>query len=148
MNIKWSKDKPTLLLAAMKRGHSFQGACGEIGIGKTQAFAWVKKYPEFAKAKEKGDYYALNFLEKCAVSCLTGVTPPSLKAMGSKKINATMAIFMMKTRFHEIYGERMRLEGEKNDDDNTITIAFDPDKIKSKGKYKSKKKQLKEELDK
>lgn len=146
MNIKWSKDKPTELLAAMRKGHSFQGACGEIGIGRTQAYAWVDKYPEFKKAKEKGDYHALSFLEKCAVSSLTGVIPASLKAMGSKKINVTMAIFLMKTRFHEIYGERMRLEGEKDDDSNTITIAFDPDKIKGKGKYKTKKQELTEEV--
>jgi len=147
MNVKYSKEKPAQLLAAMKKGHSFTGSLGEIGIGITQGIHWCKKYPEFEKAKEKGMALGLNFLEKCAISSLTGVIPQSLKDMGSKKINVTMAIFLMKTRFHHEYGERMKLEGEKDDDNNTITIAFDPAKIKGKGKYKSKKKQLQEEVE-
>ena len=128
-NVKYSKDKPQQLIDAMKKGHSFTGALGQIGIGKTQGFSWVKKYPAFAKAKEEGDAHALNFLEKCAISVLTGVMPKSLRDQGSKKINVTMAIFMMKTRFHHEYGERMRLESSednKDEDSNTVKIAFDP----------------------
>ena len=128
-NVKYSKDKPQKLIEAMRKGHSFTGALGEIGIGKTQGFAWVDKYPAFAKAKEEGDAFSLNFIEKCAISALTGVIPESLKRMGSKRINVTMAIFMMKTRFHHEYGERMKLEGSEKDEngnENTVKLAFDP----------------------
>ena len=140
-NVKYSKDKPQKLLDAMKKGHSFTGALGEIGIGYTQGFAWVKKYPAFKKAKEEGHAHALAFVEKCAISALTGVIPPSLRAMGSKKINVTMAIFLMKTRFHHEYGERMKLEGSEIDDNgNEVKLAFDPTILAKKGKNDDKSK--------
>jgi hypothetical protein len=112
---KYNKDMPEKLLKAMKQGHSFLGACGILGIGKTTGFAWAKRYKAFENAKDQGNMAGLKMLEQYAIAALGGIVPKQLQTIGSRKINVTMCIFLLKTRYHEIYGDKMKLEsGDKN----------------------------------
>ena len=136
----YKKEACDILLKAMSKGHSFEASCAEIGICKDTGYEWIKKYPAFAKAKKEGEAAALKLLESYALADLSGVIPEPLKKHGSRKINTVMAIFLLKTRFHKIYGDRTKLEGlQKDETKGTITLAYqDPVKEKKAKKKKTK----------
>jgi len=138
---KYNKDMPAKLLKAMTSGHSFEGACGVLGIGRTTGYRWVESHGGFSNAKEQGDSNALKFFEQIAISKLTGVIPEGLVRKGSKAIDSTMAIFMLKTRFHRIYGEKVRLvDADGLDQGVEIKFNYENPKAKAKAKAKAKKK--------
>ncbi len=123
---------PERLFDSMVKGHSFEGACADLNIGKSTGFIWVKKYKQFADAKERGDMKALKFLESIAISNLLGIVPPQAKAKGAKNINTTMCIFLLKTRFHAIYGDKMKIEDSGNGKKPTgITLNYQKPKKKA-----------------
>jgi len=107
---KWNKDMPKRLLAIMKKGFSFEAACADLDITRVTGYKWCEIHKEFKSAKLKGEQAALKLLESYALASVSGVIPESLKKYGSKKINVTMVIFMLKTRFHEIYGDKTKVE--------------------------------------
>lgn len=129
---KYNNSMPDKLLKAMSSGHSFEGACGVIGIGKTTGYRWCEEHGLFYKAKDQGDMNALKFFEQIAISKMTGVIPEGLKKKGSKALDTTMAIFMLKTRFHKIYGEKVKLMDATGDDKlvNIKLSYLDPKKKK------------------
>lgn len=132
---KWNKDMPSGLLKSMKKGHSFQAACIDLDVSTTIGNKWCKKYPAFAEAKEKGNQYGLRLLEQYLLAAITGYMPESLKKHGSKRFNLTGIIFALKTRHHEIYGDKMKLEGVE-DDGKKININFNYQKPEKKKKVK------------
>jgi len=134
---KYNKDMPAKLLKAMTSGHSFEGACGVLGIGRTTGYRWIEAHGGFSNAKEQGDSNALKFFEQIAISKLTGVIPEGLVRKGSKAIDATMAIFMLKTRFHRIYGDKVKLV-DASGDDKHVEIKFNYIDPKEKAKKKIK----------
>ena len=139
MAYKYKKEFPDILFKTMAKGHSFEAAVTDLGVHRDTGFTWVKKYPEFAEAKKKGEAAALKFLEQLAIAKLTGVIPPSLKAKGSKKLSSTMIIFFLKTRFHKIYGEKMKLEGDSAGGEMVISLNYKKPEKKKDDKDKTKK---------
>jgi len=139
MPSKWTKEAPQILLKSMSKGHSFEASCSDVGICRDTGYDWIVKYPVWAKAKKEGEAAALKMLESYALADLSGVIPEALKKHGSRKINTVMAIFLLKTRFHKIYGDRTKIEGlEKNEKTGTITLNYiDPTKKKKKKKKKA-----------
>lgn len=119
---KWNDEMPGRLIESMKKGHSFEASCGDLGVTRDTGYAWVDKHPEFAKAKTLGEQLALKLFEQYSLAAISGVIPENLKKLGSKKINVTMAIFMLKTRFHKIYGEKMKIETER--EEVTLNIKY------------------------
>jgi len=107
---KYQKHFPELLFKSLSKGHSFEASMTDLDCHRDTGYEWVKKKPEFADAKKKGEAAALKLYEQMALADLTGIIPQSLKLKGSKRINTTMLIFMLKTRFHKIYGDKMKLE--------------------------------------
>ena len=133
---KYTKKMPEKLLAAMSKGHSFKGACGVLGISSRTGYNWVEKYKAFADAKDTGDMMALRFLESAAINALMGLVPDSIKEMGGKKLNVTMIIFLLKTRFHEIYSDKQKIEYTKSDP--FIIEGFNGESVKLGVKEKDK----------
>jgi len=124
MAYKYKADFPERLLKSMSMGHSFEASMADLKAHKDTGYEWVKKYPKFALAKKDGEAAAIKLLEQIAIADLTGIIPASLKKQGSKKINTTMAIFLMKTRFHKIYGDKMKLEGTTDDKKLEISLNY------------------------
>jgi len=110
MSYKYSKDFPARLKTSMSMGYSFESSCASLGVCRKTGYLWVEKFPEFAKAKLEGEAMALRFLESYALSALTGTVPESAQKKGARRIDTTMAIFFLKTRFHRIYGDKMKIE--------------------------------------
>lgn len=79
------------LVAKMTDGLSFEASCGSIGICKDTGYEWVKKYPEFAYAKNMGETMGQFFWENAGIQ--------NLVSFGETKFNATTFIFTMKNRF-------------------------------------------------
>jgi hypothetical protein len=121
---KYKKEFPEILLKSMSKGHSFEASMADFGCCRETGYDWVKRFPAFALAKKAGEAAALKFLEQLAIAKLTGVIPKGLQQKGSKKISSTMIIFFLKTRFHKIYGEKMKLEGADGDKEVTLTLNY------------------------
>ena len=135
---RYKKGACAILLKSMSKGYSFEASCSDIGICRDTGYEWAKKYPEFEKTKKEGEAAALKLLEQYALADLSGIIPPSLKTMGSRKINTTMAIFLLKTRFHKIYGDRTKLEGLGPKDEATELTLNYADQKKTKKKESKK----------
>lgn len=68
------------------------------GVGKQSILDWEKKHEEFAEAIKQGESASLYFYEEEAIKGL------KYKPNG-ERLNSTMAIFLMKKRFREEYGD-------------------------------------------
>lgn len=110
--VKYNETHPQIVAEHMGKGHTFSGACGRIGISRTTGYKWLKLYPEFAEAKERGVYARLGYYERLAQHALhnTGSFDqrfPHEKDSGKgKKINITMLIFLLKSLHRDLYGEQ------------------------------------------
>lgn len=88
-----SKYKPEFckrLIAHMAKGGSFEGFGGVVGIGKTQLFDWLKKFPEFKEAKETAELASRLYWDNIGIKAVKG---------GIENFNATVWIFTYKNRF-------------------------------------------------
>jgi transposase-like protein len=119
---KWNEEMPKRLLESMKKGHSFQASCADLGIHRDTGYEWVRTHEEFAKAKALGEQFGLKLYEQYMLAAITDYVPEELKSHGSKKFNVAGIIFMLKTRFHKIYGEKMKIETER--EEVTLNIKY------------------------
>jgi hypothetical protein len=133
---KYNDEMPSNLIKYMRQGHSFEASCGFLGVSRQAGYDWAKKYDEFKEAKRLGETYSLRYMEQLALACATGVMPDVLKESGSKKLNTTMIIFILKTRFHKIYGEKLKLQ---NSDDAGVEVTLNYAKNTKKRIGKNKK---------
>jgi hypothetical protein len=104
----------------MSAGHSFTSFAAKIKVGRRTLYDWCRFYPDFLAAYETGYSTSLLFYEK---QLLKGIC-------GKEKINSTLLIFALKTRFHKEYGVTERIE--ISDDMNRpidITKINDPDEL-------------------
>lgn len=90
------------LIEDMAEGLSFEACCGNIGVSKDTGYEWVKRYPEFAEAKQIGEARGQYFWERSARDNL-------LIDSKELKFNSTVFIFTMKNRFG--WRERKELSG-------------------------------------
>ena len=105
--LQYKKEFCQMLIDHMKKGFSFRTFTTVIGISRTSLYRWVDTYPEFKAAKEIAEDYALSFYEQRMAVKASG---QDVKGIDSKKIDMTAIIFPLKTRFHEIYGEKQRID--------------------------------------
>lgn len=102
-----------MLISHMSQGLSFESFGGTANVGWRTLYEWAKEHDDFKKAKEVGEGKAMQLFEKVMISHTIG---KSVEGLDLKKSNVTMAIFAMKTRFHKVYGDRMKHELEDDDD--------------------------------
>lgn len=109
---------PNKLVEHLSKGYSFESFGAEAGVGRSAMYDWLEKYPEFAEAKLVGEERGLRLFESMAVSTATG---KSLKnkdgeeQFNPKLSNTQMLLFLMKTRFHKIYGDKKEIDHKSSD---------------------------------
>lgn len=125
------------LIEWMAEGKSYMtwGAMRTPTISKTQQYKWEQDHPEWKEAKEIGYAKGLAFFETLLRSCALGVVPPQLKNMGAKNLNLTAIIFTLKTRFHEEYSERQKIEHTNIESDHIENMNRD-EKLEMADVYK------------
>jgi hypothetical protein len=99
----------------MSQGYSVGSFGAHIGVTKTTIYEWFNVHPEFEEAHELGKQMAMKFFETMLMSSMTGTIPKQLADKGSKKIDITAVIFALKTRFHQDYSEKTKLEHSSPD---------------------------------
>jgi len=134
----YTPEKAEILKKSMSQGYSFEASCSILNICRKTGYNWVDRFEEFAQAKSEGEAAALRFLEAYALSALTGTIPEAALKKGAKRIDTTMAIFFLKTRFHRIYGDKMKLESADSES-NKISIEMNYKKPGGKKKKSTKK---------
>jgi len=107
--LQYKKEFCELLIKHMSMGLSFRSFSAVAKVTRTTLYDWVDKYPEFKEAKEMGEDNALLFLEKRLMAKASG---QDLKEQGinTKLIDLGAICFPLKTRFHQLYGDRSKVE--------------------------------------
>ena len=101
------------LVKHMGQGHSFESFGGVVNVSRKTLYFWVEKHKEFAEAKEVGYAKWLQFIERIFISRTTGIE--MLKGVNPKNIDIAGAIFMLKTRGHQVYYEKREIELDANE---------------------------------
>jgi hypothetical protein len=99
----------------LAEGYSFESFGGDIDVGKTTLYEWLKYIPEFKQAHDRGLRKGLDFYEKL------------LRKKASKKTegDTTALIFTLKTRFHKIYGDKSKLDLTSSDGSMSPKVSDD-----------------------
>ena len=87
---KYKKEYCKKLIDHMAKGLSFQTFAVSIGTVRSVTYEWVKKYPEFAAAKQEAEDHCRIFWERLG----TGIAAGKLK-----NGNPAVWIYNMKCRF-------------------------------------------------
>jgi hypothetical protein len=122
------------LIDHMSRGYSFEsfGATLSPRVGRSTMYDWIKVHPEWKEAKEVGESAALGLLEKIAVAKARGQTlkdPEGNEVYNPKVADTTMNIFLLKTRFHTVYGEKKEIDLKSSDGSMTPAKKRDLSKL-------------------
>ena len=108
----------------MKKGLSFRTFGPTIGVSRTTLYDWVSKYPEFKEAKEIAEDSAMLFYEQRLSVKASG---QDVNGIDAKKIDLGAICFPLKTRFHQVYGERQKIE--QRIEQKNIEIKIDQDDV-------------------
>jgi hypothetical protein len=95
----------------LSQGYSKEATAGRLGICRTTLYLWCQEYPEFLNSIKKGLDKGLAFIEQRLIALMSG---QKVEGFDHSKCNVTAIIFVLKTRHHEIYGEKMKLEHLSN----------------------------------
>ncbi len=118
---KYDESYPDLLVKHLSQGLSFESFGGTVGVARSTVYKWIDDYPEFCEAKQVGIQKALEFYEKILSAKVSG---QDIEGFDPKKSDTSCLIFALKTRFHEIYGDRMKQESTIKADVK-VTPAFE-----------------------
>lgn len=61
---KYTPEIGVKILELMEQGLSLFAACGEVNVGRTTAYEWISRHPEFASLIELAKQKRQNFLER------------------------------------------------------------------------------------
>jgi hypothetical protein len=91
----------------MSKGYSYTTFGAEVGCGKSTLYDWEGRHPEWVAAKKEAMARAKKFFETRLIAKIAG---QEIAGANVKNIDTTCLIFALKTRFHETYGERQKVE--------------------------------------
>ena len=122
---RYTEEMPAMLISHFAEGRSFESFAGRdnVMVGRSTIYDWVDKYEEFRIAKEIGESKALYFYETLLNSVVRGKTIKDLKGeviFDPKKSDPKSIMFVLKTRFHKIYSDRIKVDNENP----TTSIVF------------------------
>ena len=103
------------LIDHMKEGRSFRTFVKVTMCCRQTMYNWVGTHKEFARAKSIGEDLAMDFFESNIIEKAEGKSPK--KDLGAN-------LFPLKTRFHEVYGDRHKVE-QNIKQESTIRIEVD-----------------------
>lgn len=97
----------------------------DLDVSRETVYAWMKKYPDFSYSIKRGKAKGQKYFEQIMMSKVTGQKLKNKKGIefDPKKSDSTVLIFAMKTRFHEDYGNKDKVEVAHNE--IKITISED-----------------------
>jgi len=104
---KYDESYPERLIEHMSKGLSYESFGAVVNVGKTTMYDWEGRHPEWKEAKGVAFNKAQIFLEQRLVAKISG---NDVKGLNVKAIDTTLLIFALKTRFHETYGDKTKLE--------------------------------------
>ena len=121
----YTEEMPIRLIEHFKEGRSFESFAGrdDVMVGRSTIYDWVDKYEEFRIAKEIGESKALYFYETLLNAISRGKTIKDSKGevvFDPKKSDPKSVMFVLKTRFHKIYSDRIKVDNENP----TTSIVF------------------------
>jgi transposase len=108
--VQYKKEYCELLIQHMANGYSFESFAHKIGRGRQTLYDWTKSYPEWKEAKQIGESAALYHYEKLKQAKLSG--KEGTEEMDARLVDTAVLIFTLKTRFHYVYGEKIRIDAE------------------------------------
>lgn len=73
--LKYKKEYCEEIIKLMAEGYSMEAFAGYIGVHRDTIYDWLKKYPEFAEAKDIGSAKSRYFYEKVSKLGMTGKIP-------------------------------------------------------------------------
>jgi len=94
---KYSKKYCKIVIEKMKKGDSVVSCCAELGIVKDTFYNWVKTYPEFSNAYERGMVLAESWWEGIGKMGALGMEVGSGDRKG--RVQPGIYAFFMKNRF-------------------------------------------------
>ena len=118
------------LISHMKSGFSFRSFPGalfkthKVVVAFSTVETWVNKHPEFKEAYDVGKALALHHYEKLVHGLTTGVLAKELTEKQTQKMDRTMIMFVLRTRFYKVYGDQLKLQGVEGG--HKITVDSGP----------------------
>lgn len=146
-SLKYTKSFCGKLYEHMKKGHSFESFAATARVTPKTLYSWVKSYPEFREAKEKGEPASLLHYERVGMAAMTGqltsIKSRKIALDGDKKpirdedgkfvyeeeytparINAQMFSLMIRSRF--------KFEGQFETGDDSLSADMDLKELSDK----------------
>jgi len=93
----------------LAQGYSKEACAGELGVSRDTLYEWIKRHTEFSDSIKKGEAKGLAWYEKLLRAKISG---QDIKGFDPKKSDTACLIFALKTRFHQVYGDRIKFEDE------------------------------------
>lgn len=100
------------------QGYSIHGAAGKLGIAKSTLYEWKAKYPKFSDGIERGLSKALAMLEMRLIALVSG---KKIDKFDPKYCDKQILMFILKSRWHDIYGERIQI---KEDTPHAVLMGY------------------------
>lgn len=98
---KYEPDTDEKAKKFLAKGHSVRACSAHLGVCEDTIHEWRKVHKSFSEAIKMGVNLGLVYLEELMLAC----------AAGSKKNISLRALELpLRTRFHEIYSEKQRIE--------------------------------------
>lgn len=121
--LKYKPEFCQMLRDHMAEGKSYSAFAAKIKTSRSVLYNWEKTYPEWAQAKAEAFDLCRDFFEE---KLLTKISGKSSDRTAAKNIDTTCLIFALKTRLHETYGDRHKIEAEVNGN-TEIKLAYNLD---------------------
>lgn len=107
-------EMPDMLREHMSKGYPFRTFAAVIGVNTQTIYDWVKRYPEFARAKQDGEAFEFAVWEKLL-----------MRNAISRKGNIQAIIWAQKNKFPAEYRERDNQLIINNNNQNNSPVAWD-----------------------
>ena len=102
-----------------KIGKSITAIAVNLGVAKSTLYEWVDTYPDFSNAIKKARDAAQQWFEDVGNKHI-------VEESGGPKLNTTWAMFQMKNRFRDNYGDQPQVVINKTDETKI------PDEVRDK----------------
>jgi hypothetical protein len=118
----YKKEYCEKLIDHMSQGYSFESFGGVIRVGRRTLYDWCDKFKQFNEAKEIGSSLGKKYFETLLIAKMRG---GGVAGLDTKKMDTTLIIFALKTRYRDTYHDKIEVQSEAN-----ISINIDNDDSK------------------